>query len=295
MSRSTFTSRLRAYVELARLSNLPTCVSNVLVGCAIGGRLGDTVPIETIIVLAMAIALLYVGGMALNDLIDLEVDRRDRADRPLPSGRVSKRGAWAFVVITMGVGAAIIALHGIVPLIFATALIVCIVGYDLLHRSAPASVVLMGMCRGLVYWVAAASVAWPLDWLTISALSAAMTTYIVMLTIIARVESRLAIGARRWLTFLLPGIIVAPLLVPHDGAVIWVTSMAVLAVLWLVVSARHAFVEPPRVRHAVMGWLSGVCLVDAFYLAILNQPTPAMIALVCFAVTVAGHRYILGS
>ncbi len=295
MSKATLTNRLRAYVELARLSNLPTCVSNVLVGCAIGGLLGDTVPIETIIALAVAIVLLYVGGMALNDLVDLEVDRRDRPDRPLPSGRISKRGAWAFIVITLGGGAGIIASYGVVPLVFAAALIVCIVGYNLLHRSAPASVVLMGMCRGLVYWVAAASVAWPLDWLIISALSAAMTTYIVMLTIIARVETRLTIGARRWLTFLLPGIIVAPLLVPHDGAVSWVTSMAVLAVLWLVVSARHTFVEPPRVRLAVMGWLSGICLVDAFYLAMLNQPTTAMIALGCFAVTVAGHRYILGS
>ena len=32
---------IRAYIELARLSNIPTCFSNVLVGCAIGGRKGE--------------------------------------------------------------------------------------------------------------------------------------------------------------------------------------------------------------------------------------------------------------
>ena len=30
---------VRAYVELSRLSNIPTCLTNVLVGCAIGGAI----------------------------------------------------------------------------------------------------------------------------------------------------------------------------------------------------------------------------------------------------------------
>ena len=35
------TSRLRAYAELARISNLPTCFSNVLVGVALTDAVGD--------------------------------------------------------------------------------------------------------------------------------------------------------------------------------------------------------------------------------------------------------------
>ena len=38
---------------------------------------------------------LYTAGIITNDCFDIEEDRRDRPSRPLPSGAVSKRSAWA--------------------------------------------------------------------------------------------------------------------------------------------------------------------------------------------------------
>ena len=92
---------IRDYAELARVSNLPTTFTNVLVGCAIGsfglpprgtGGLGDF-PWIKLPVVWLAIACLYTAGMALNDVIDAPIDAMERPNRPIPSGRISRRAA----------------------------------------------------------------------------------------------------------------------------------------------------------------------------------------------------------
>src|SRR5262245_46393453 len=47
---------------------------------------------------ALASLLLYCAGMALNAIVDLEVDRREVPNRPLPRGEISVRAAWLVVV-----------------------------------------------------------------------------------------------------------------------------------------------------------------------------------------------------
>ena len=61
------------YAELSRLSNIPTVLTNVLVGCAIGAS-GQTIPVATIVVVTTAMMLMYIAGMALNDFIDTEIN-----------------------------------------------------------------------------------------------------------------------------------------------------------------------------------------------------------------------------
>ncbi len=41
--------------------------------------------------LLIALSLAYVAGMYLNDAFDAAIDRRERPDRPIPSGRVARR------------------------------------------------------------------------------------------------------------------------------------------------------------------------------------------------------------
>lgn len=49
------------------------------------------------------ISLLIATGMyILNDVIDADLDKANGKNRPIPSGRVSKRQAWIFVVSTNG-------------------------------------------------------------------------------------------------------------------------------------------------------------------------------------------------
>jgi hypothetical protein len=154
----------------------------------------------------------------------------------------------------------------------------------------------MGACRGLVYVVAAAAVAWPpgVGWPVTATLAAAIAGYTVLITVVARAETKASVGGRRWLALLMLVVAVAP------AAVVWpptgLTPVGIAAVgAWLAVSARHAFARPPRTGLAVMGWLAGMCLVDALYLLVLGRPGLALIAAGCFALTVLGHRRILGS
>ncbi len=285
---------VRAYVELARLSNIPTCFSNVLVGCAIGG-LGGWSEWKTIAGMTIAIGLLYIAGMALNDAVDHTFDRQQRPSRPIPSGRISIRAACIFTVICMALAVSLIALMGVPALLLGLVLVVTIIVYDFLHKKIAASVVLMGLCRGLVYVTAAAAVAWPIDWTISLIFAGTVTIYISIVTLIARSEVAPTAGARRWWSITLPFIALAPAALVHSGTWVQPAATALLVLAWLVLAARHALARPPRTKNAILNWLSGICLIDAFYLTLLEQPTFAVAALGCFVLTAIGHRYILGT
>ena len=153
---SSLTRTIAGYVLLSRLSNAPTCVSQVLVGCAIAGGAAWS----TSVPLGVAIILLYVGGMALNDVVDRDIDRQQRPGRPIPSGRVTMAAALGFAVACLAGGVTLAAFAGRHALWVAVILVAVIVIYDLVHKHAAVSVLLMGVCRGLVYLFAAAAVAW---------------------------------------------------------------------------------------------------------------------------------------
>jgi 4-hydroxybenzoate polyprenyltransferase len=288
---------IRAHLELSRLSNAPTCVTNVLTGTAIGVT-SATFSWMLAICMSAAILCLYVGGMALNDFFDRRVDARHRPDRPIPSGRITPSGAGIFgtTALLVGlIGGGLLAPAAFVPLLL---LVAAIVIYDLTHKLTASAVVLMGMCRGLVYIVAAAAAVVPLDWRIAGPLAIALTIYTTLVTIIARAEDGGHLGPKRWLVLLMPLAIAIPALLiqPTTIAGRWVSIAAAAAVLlWLTLAARDLLGTTPRVRSAILKWLSGICLIDVLYLGMLDEPVAACVAAVLFLVTVAAHRIILGT
>ena len=98
--------------------------------------------------LSAASAMLYLAGMALNDLADREEDARERPERPIPSGAVSPRAA-AIIGGSLLLGGVLAAQRGGArwtgPALAAT-----IVAYDFgLKRSAALGPAAMGACRAL--------------------------------------------------------------------------------------------------------------------------------------------------
>jgi len=69
----------------------------------------------------------------------------------------------------------------------------------------------------------------------------------------------------------------------------------VVTVGWLAWTAWQVFRSPPRIMQAMPAWLAGMCLLDAYILALLNQPVPAGLALACFVLTRLGQRRIAGT
>ena len=144
-------SRLRVYLRLGRVSNLPTVWSNVLAGAVLAGVRPT---LAQALGLGLANSLAYVGGMFLNDAFDRHVDARERAERPIPQGliapsEVSLVGFGLLAVSLLLLSAFGRALGG------GVALTVAIVVYDLWHKGNPLSPVLMAVCRMLVYVTAA--------------------------------------------------------------------------------------------------------------------------------------------
>jgi 4-hydroxybenzoate polyprenyltransferase len=175
-------SRLHAYLLLARVSNLPTVWTNVLAGTVVSGA---AVSRPAVAKMALAVSLLYTAGMFLNDAFDRAFDARFRPDRPIPAGDVTSSeafiGGWAL----LAGGVAVLAVVAPPAAVVWTLLLVgAIVYYDYRHKRDTLGPVVMGICRGLVYCVAAAAAAAVATPVIVAAV--VLTAYVVSLTWIAK-------------------------------------------------------------------------------------------------------------
>ena len=98
--------------------------------------------------LSAASAMLYLAGMALNDLADREEDARERPERPIPSGAVSPRSAAIIGGSLLLAGTLLARRCG--ARWTGPALAATIVAYDFsLKRSSTLGPIAMGACRSL--------------------------------------------------------------------------------------------------------------------------------------------------
>jgi 4-hydroxybenzoate polyprenyltransferase len=292
-------SPFRAWLELMRLSNAPTIITNVLVGCAAAGAAasggGDLPPGGTIVMVCAAMLLMYAGGMAMNDAFDASIDAIERPSRPIPSGRVGRSSAWVFAAGSLGAGIGLCALLSRPAFILSVVLAASIVAYNAVHRLTACSVALMGLCRGLVPVVACAAVTWPLPWELLAPPALGMATYVTLLSVMARREAAGSIGQRAWLAWLLlPAALLPGAAVPEAP---WESTIlpGVLLVGWWIYSTLQLKREPRRIGRAILGWLAGICLVDAVYLALLGEPGLVVAAAGCFVITALAQQYIQGT
>src|SRR5436853_7511544 len=95
---------LRTLLVLGRVSNLPTVWSNCLAGWLLGG--GGSA--ASLLLLCGGATCLYIGGMYLNDAFDIEFDRLNRKERPIPSGAISSGDVWGYGFSWLGLGLALV-------------------------------------------------------------------------------------------------------------------------------------------------------------------------------------------
>src|SRR4051812_2156589 len=77
---------LRSYAELVRLPNVFTAMADIFLGFLFTHTNFKDWPV--FILLLGSSSLLYMAGMVLNDVFDVQQDTRERPERPIPSGRV---------------------------------------------------------------------------------------------------------------------------------------------------------------------------------------------------------------
>src|SRR5690554_7221415 len=106
------------YIRLTRPANIVTAIADILAGFAVSGAaiglfstavgMGGAFSPWVLFWLCLATIGLYGGGVAFNDVLDAELDRVERPERPIPSGIVPLRNAavMASLLLLMGVVAA---------------------------------------------------------------------------------------------------------------------------------------------------------------------------------------------
>lgn len=181
--------RARGLLQLLRPANVATSLADVLAGAAVAGLPFSS----TLAWLLLATAALYAGGIVLNDYFDRELDRRERPERPIPSGRVGPVLAAALGGGLLLAGIAAASLAGAVPALVAVAITLTVLSYDGWGKHQVfLGPINMGMCRALNLMLGMSAVAgtittyWPLGLIPL--------IYISAVTVVSRGEVH---GSRR--------------------------------------------------------------------------------------------------
>ena len=186
-------NRFLAYAQLVRLPNAFTAAADICLGALATNALpGHGL---AFVCLLFASASLYSAGMVWNDYFDFEQDLRERAFRPLPSGRVTRRTAAWLGLSLMIIGVAFAALADSAAgsdrwraLTVAGLLVAGILLYDGWLKRTALGPIAMGSCRFLNILLGLTAVGQPIPtwgWL----LALAIGTYIAGVTWFARTEA----------------------------------------------------------------------------------------------------------
>ena len=146
-------SPLLAWMQLVRLPTVFTALADILLGTQLVVPAETTTSPETLALLLVASAGLYLAGMVFNDVFDRHRDAVERPGRPLPSGRITLSSAVTLGTVLMigGVVAAATAdaSSSRAGLLVALGLAVCVLAYDGLLKTTPLGPLAMGACRSL--------------------------------------------------------------------------------------------------------------------------------------------------
>ena len=275
---------MRSYLQLARPANIVTAWADVLAGFAVtGGIAAVHVQADTLGWLLLATTGLYGGGVAFNDVFDAGLDAVERPERPIPSGRLSRRNAAIFAGLLLlgGIAAGFAAspAAGLLAIAIAVAALV----YDAYGKHHPfLGPINMGLCRGgnLLLGMGAAPLLivhhWPLALLPV--------VYIAAITAISRGEVS---GGSKRVGYVAVGLVVlvvlalgyigfdAVAIVPFSG--VFPFLFAGLVLPSFLRAARQP--APDTIRRAVRTGIMGLIVLNATIAALYAGPAAGLAVL----------------
>jgi len=255
--------RLKAQLQLVRAPAVPTAISNILAAHLIATQ-GEPIWADLLALMA-ASALLYMGGMALNDSFDADEDARDRPQRPIPSGRLSLMYSGSLGILMLTGGLAMATLAGTSAALIAGVLALLILLYNSYAKHTVAGPLVMGSCR-YGNWLLGLSPFALSTWGY--ALALPIFLYVVSLTVLSRVETT---AIKRGPILVCGGgiVLVAATIIGlwamgwfvHDWALALVISGAALA-LWRLRETWNDF-TPSKIQKMVGVLVMGVIPLDS--------------------------------
>ena len=304
---------LLAWVRLLRLPNHATAVADVLAGFVIVSQVRVVEwPASALWWAILASLGFYAAGMVLNDVCDLAIDREERPERPLPSGRISLRSAVAVGNILMAIGSVAacgtaLAAHNPWPALVGALLTAAVWIYNRHAKATSLGPAVMGSCRSLNWLLGMTAAGGPqaaYEWL----LPIGMGVYVMGITVYARDEAeesrsgRLAAGMAIMLVGLATAGLAPWLAARAGGAGAWLTGAKLTnwLLLWgmltasILLRAVLGVFDPAsgRVQQAVGNAIMSIITLDAvLVLAICGEPW-SIIVLLLLVPFLVGRRFV---
>ena len=189
-----------AWFQLFRIPNIFTLAADVvMVWFLLHAFLPDAVLAKifpTFCLAGVGSAFLYLAGMALNDVHDVQEDALLRPERPIPSGKISRKTAAWVGGVMLGLGVACYVptfwISGSFGWTFGLAVLlaICVLAYNTPLKDTFFGPITMGVCRGLNILTLLSFL--PLEWLAQSPVwivPLAICVYIAGVTFFARGET----------------------------------------------------------------------------------------------------------
>ena len=156
-------SQLWAWAQLVRIPNVFTVLADVSAAFLLVHHAPS--PVSRFLLVALAGVALYWAGMILNDVFDIEEDRAQRPQRPIPAGLIAlgqaRAAGWLLLLAGIGIAAysGRIPAEGApltwLPALVGLALAIMIIAYDGPLKKTPLAPVAMGSCRVLSFLLGA--------------------------------------------------------------------------------------------------------------------------------------------
>lgn len=254
---------------MMRPANVVTSVADVLAGAAIAGAFSQVAfkdHLQAIITLCFSTACLYGGGIVFNDVFDAELDKIERPERAIPSGRISLGQATVFGSALLLAGIIAAGMVSLVSALLAAGISFFALLYNKIskHHSffGPLN---MGLCRGLNLL------------LGISIVTAALTqwyffaivpiVYIFSITMISRGEVHGGSKRNLYIAALLYGIVTAFILYfSYLNNKLLLSVIILIPFLWMIFKPLFKAIQNPigkNIGGAVKAGVISLILMDA--------------------------------
>jgi 4-hydroxybenzoate polyprenyltransferase len=282
---------IKAYLQLCRPANIITAIADILAGVAIANFATPITEVNAFGVLLLCISTvgLYGGGIVFNDIFDLELDKIERPERAIPSGRISLQNAFIFGTMLLLIGIISAFLNKSLSGIIASLVAILALVYDKYgkHHSflGPMN---MGLCRGgnliLGMSIVASTVS---EWWWLGILP---VCYIAAITMISRGEVH---GGKKntlyFAAFLYAIVNISQLTIAYRLDTLWFSLAFVSLHIFLIFKPlTKAISNPigPNIGKAVKAGVLALIVMDAAWVSISGNFVIALFVLILLPISI---------
>jgi len=261
------------YLKLVRLPSIFTSPSNIVAGYFSVIAVADTNGLH-LVALMLSSALLYLSGIVFNDYFDIEIDRKERPFRPLPSGLVTRQRALTIAIASMLTANAIAFTISWFSFMIAAILSVSVVAYDYRIKHTLFGPISMGVTRSLnvVLGASPALVAIkPVNFSLTIFIATSIFLYVVAISILGRREvsgigSRaLVVGVFSMVFAVIASAGVAAFLGMFE--VVFFANLALFAVIMVIAFRKALHNSPVEVQNAVRIMIISMIILDSVFVS----------------------------